>query len=122
MIKRIREYVKDEPGLKNENISNHKAVEIDEMLSSIGIQKNSKGFVYLKDIINLYLALHNITLNNAYKNIACKYKSNWRTIEKAIRRAIISGYNNQTTVYKELYGRNIPSTLDFIDIFIDKCR
>lgn len=122
VVKRIQEYVKDEPKLKNKDISNHSTVEIDEMLSSMGIPKNSKGFIYLKDIINLYLALHNIKLNNAYKNIACKYKSNWRTIEKAIRRAIISGHENQTTVYSELYGRDIPSTLDFIDIFIDKCR
>lgn len=95
----------EQNAVENKKVENKK---IDDLLSQIGICKGVKGYVYIKEAINVYLENEqpqNLCIMDVYDLIAKKCSTTRSNVERCIRHAIESahqsgdGENNQVVEY-----------------------
>jgi two-component system, response regulator, stage 0 sporulation protein A len=110
---------------KNTNLES----QITDIMHEVGIPANIKGYVYLRDAINMVLndasLLSSIT-KRLYPDLASKYKTIPSKIERSIRHAIEVGCSRgRSETLNELFNRSfdtnkyIPSSSEFITSVAD---
>ena len=76
-----------------------------EMLLRLGITANYKGFLYLISAVEMCLAdeecLHLVT-KQVYPQVARQYKTNWRAVERNMRKAGEIAWLRQQAYLEEL--------------------
>jgi two-component system, response regulator, stage 0 sporulation protein A len=107
-------------GEKNINLE----TQITDIMHEVGIPANIKGYVYLRDAINMVLndaSLLNSITRKLYPGLASKYKTIPSKIERSIRHAIEVGCSRgRSETLNELFKRSfdtnkhIPSSSEFI--------
>lgn len=95
-----------------------------ELLSHLGITANYKGFLYIVSAVELCLAdrerLHFVT-KCVYPEVARLYKTNWRAVERDIRKAVEIIWYRSQTVLEHLALRPLeqkPGNAEFLAILI----
>lgn len=133
LIKTIYQVLK--PSTNKNNLMNcnfNLDSEISNILHEIGVPAHIKGYLYLRESINMIFS--NIDLLGAitktlYPLVALKYKTTASRVERAIRHAIEVAWNrgNVDTIssifsYTISYNKSKPTNSEFIAMLADKLR
>lgn len=82
-----------------------------EMLARLGVTANYKGFLYIVAAVEMCRAdgecLHRIT-KLLYPQVARRYRTNWRAVERNIRKAGEIAWNGHREFLEELARRPLP--------------
>lgn len=105
---------------------------ISKMLHTLGVPSHIKGYVYIREGINLMLESNEITggiTKEIYPEIARKYNTTSSRVERAIRHAIeISWNRGDYDTMEEIFGHSVdydkakPTNSEFIATIADHLR
>ena len=105
---------------------------ISKMLHTLGVPSHIKGYVYIREGINLMLESNEITggiTKEIYPEIAKKYNTTSSRVERAIRHAIeISWNRGDYDTMEEIFGHSVdydkakPTNSEFIATIADHLR
>lgn len=86
-----------------------KKMKLAEVLISLGITPDLKGFEYVVSAVEVYRTYKGVI--NCYEEVAKKYNVDWHNVERAIRYCITLIPNKK---YKEFFGTDKRSNSVFI--------
>lgn len=101
---------------------------ITNILHKLGISPKYKGYLYLKDAINMYYKTP-IQMHEIYTNLSIKYSVCPQCIERGICRAIEIGFvRNDIEEVNKIFGnclccdRGCPTNLEFIATVVERLK
>lgn len=91
------------------------------ILLDLGISPVSKGYIYLKDVIQIFLIHSDFMIKDIYELVGMYRETNRNNVERSIRYAIETGFNRcRVDSYEKIFGNSInpskgkPTNMEFI--------